>query len=221
MSARCPYPGLRHFDYADREFYYGRDNVVDELVERLHASRFLALIGPSGCGKTSLIRAGLHPALVAGGLPDLGTKWKVIHVRPGPNIFKDFAKELVVRYPSLLGDHTASWQAQAMVLTELKRGPDKLASTLASVAADERAPLLLTIDPVRDLFSQADGRSDAAHAMLAQVLRAVRGPCPVTVVAVVAVDPDSLGECAHNARVLRRRRERGIPGPTPHARPDP
>ena len=59
----CPYRGLRTFDEEHAEFFFGRDADVQRLVEKLKASRFLAVIGASGSGKSSVVRAGLIPAL--------------------------------------------------------------------------------------------------------------------------------------------------------------
>ena len=43
---------------------------IDDLLRRLRAGRFLAIIGTSGCGKSSLVRSGLIPALGGGAMSD-------------------------------------------------------------------------------------------------------------------------------------------------------
>jgi hypothetical protein len=63
---RCPFPGLYAFRAADREFFFGREAVVDRLLMRLADHNFLAVLGPSGSGKSSVVQAGLVPALQAG-----------------------------------------------------------------------------------------------------------------------------------------------------------
>ena len=70
-SDRCPYPGLRPFRPDEADLFFGRDEQVDELLDRLGRGRFLAVVGESGCGKSSLILAGMIPALETGFL-DLG-----------------------------------------------------------------------------------------------------------------------------------------------------
>ena len=57
------------FDEEHAEFFFGRERDVQRLVEKLKATRFLAVLGASGSGKSSLVRAGLIPALRAGALP--------------------------------------------------------------------------------------------------------------------------------------------------------
>ncbi|WP_129787034.1 helix-turn-helix domain-containing protein [Promicromonospora panici] len=58
-----PYRGLARFEPGDRELFFGRDELVGELLELVREHRFAAVFGPSGSGKSSLLRAGLIPAL--------------------------------------------------------------------------------------------------------------------------------------------------------------
>ena len=62
-AERCPYPGLAGFDNDQADLFFGRPAAVQRLVEKLKASRFLALVGPAGVGKSSIVQAGLVPAL--------------------------------------------------------------------------------------------------------------------------------------------------------------
>jgi len=59
----CPYKGLEPFQPEDAELFFGREELVDELVARLEEAPFLAVVGPSGSGKSSLVRAGVVPEL--------------------------------------------------------------------------------------------------------------------------------------------------------------
>ena len=54
-----PYPGLRPFRPDETLVFFGREKQVDELLEKLEDSRFIAVLGPSGCGKSSLVNSGL------------------------------------------------------------------------------------------------------------------------------------------------------------------
>lgn len=58
-----PYRGLARFEPGDQELFFGRDELVGELLELVRQHRFAAVFGPSGSGKSSLLRAGLIPAL--------------------------------------------------------------------------------------------------------------------------------------------------------------
>ncbi|MEV0224069.1 WD40 repeat domain-containing protein [Streptomyces sp. NPDC050704] len=62
-TARPPYRGLTRFEPGDAELFFGRDQLVERLVELNRKHRFTAVFGPSGSGKSSLLRAGLIPRL--------------------------------------------------------------------------------------------------------------------------------------------------------------
>ncbi len=64
--ADCPYRGLLAFEADDREFFFGREGVVEELLARLAPGRLVSLVGASGSGKSSVLRAGLVAAVEAG-----------------------------------------------------------------------------------------------------------------------------------------------------------
>jgi len=69
-----PYMGLRYFDTADAELFYGREVLTQELAARVASENFLAIVGASGSGKSSVVRAGLIPALKRGGTLADGTR---------------------------------------------------------------------------------------------------------------------------------------------------
>ena len=62
-DSRPPFLGLFAFRPEDREFFFGRDALVQKLVARIKAHPFLAVLGASGSGKSSLVMAGLVPTL--------------------------------------------------------------------------------------------------------------------------------------------------------------
>ncbi|ALV07048.1 nSTAND1 domain-containing NTPase [Roseateles depolymerans] len=68
-----PFCGLEPFDEAHAAVFFGRDDAVAALQQRLVAQwrrrwPLVVLLGPSGSGKTSLVQAGLLPALRGEGL---------------------------------------------------------------------------------------------------------------------------------------------------------
>ncbi|MCZ7627460.1 MAG: protein kinase [Candidatus Methylomirabilis sp.] len=86
LEPENPYKGLRAFDEADAGDFFGREALVDRLVQRMAESgpmvRFLAVVGPSGSGKSSVVKAGLVPALRRGDLPG-STRWFIARMVPG------------------------------------------------------------------------------------------------------------------------------------------
>jgi class 3 adenylate cyclase/energy-coupling factor transporter ATP-binding protein EcfA2 len=62
----CPYRGLLAFGQEDRAFFFGREDVVRDLLGRLAPGGLVALVGASGSGKSSVLRAGVAAAVEAG-----------------------------------------------------------------------------------------------------------------------------------------------------------
>ncbi|MEU6772161.1 helix-turn-helix domain-containing protein [Streptomyces sp. NPDC046759] len=59
----APYRGLTRFEPSDRNLFFGRDQLVARLTERVRVCRMIVVVGASGSGKSSLLRAGLLPSL--------------------------------------------------------------------------------------------------------------------------------------------------------------
>jgi len=48
----CPYRGLAAFREADRDFFFGREELLNDMLDRLRGrERLLAVVGSSGSGK--------------------------------------------------------------------------------------------------------------------------------------------------------------------------
>ena len=58
-SQRLPYPGLRSFRRDESDLFFGREDCVNGMVDRLAATRLLAVLGSSGTGKSSVVKTGL------------------------------------------------------------------------------------------------------------------------------------------------------------------
>ncbi|MEU3617983.1 hypothetical protein ABZ725_37555 [Streptomyces sp. NPDC006872] len=78
-----PYRGLARFEPGDRELFFGRDRLTEELQELLCEHRFAVVFGASGSGKSSLLRAGLIPRLRER-IRDLGCPAALRILTPGP-----------------------------------------------------------------------------------------------------------------------------------------
>ena len=85
----CPYRGLLPFREQDAIFYFGRDNVVDQLVRLVNTESFATIIGSSGSGKSSVLHAGLLPRLRA------KDKWWIVALRPKDRPFYSLAEAFV------------------------------------------------------------------------------------------------------------------------------
>ena len=60
---RSPFRGLESFRPEDSEFFFGREELVKKLIQRIKGHPFLAVLGSPGSGKSSLVMAGVIPTL--------------------------------------------------------------------------------------------------------------------------------------------------------------
>ena len=89
-----PFPGLRPFREDEAHLFFGRENQVDAMVDKLAATHFLAVVGSSGSGKSSLVNCGLRPALRQGLMARAGTAWRMAQFRPGNDPIGAMARAL-------------------------------------------------------------------------------------------------------------------------------
>ncbi|MFI0448410.1 helix-turn-helix domain-containing protein [Actinomadura sp. 6N118] len=64
---RCPYPGARPLGADEADLFFGRDELLEDLLKAVQRSPLTVLLGASGSGKSSLLGAGLLPKLTASG----------------------------------------------------------------------------------------------------------------------------------------------------------
>ena len=94
VSDLCPYRNLEAFTEADAALFFGRQRVVDTLVDNLrNEPRFLAVFGASGSGKSSVVQAGLIPQLRNGAVPG-SDRWEITVTRPMDSSFKQLLTHL-------------------------------------------------------------------------------------------------------------------------------
>ncbi|MBL8161719.1 MAG: hypothetical protein JNJ61_06995, partial [Anaerolineae bacterium] len=151
-----PYKGLRAFQAADYQDYFGREKVTARLIKRLGEtgdySRFLAVIGPSGSGKSSLVKAGLIPAIWRGDLPG-SEKWFVAEMLPGSHPLD----ELEVALTRIAANQTANLNEQ------LRRDERGLLRTAGLILPNDESELLLVIDQFEEVFTLLDDEAARVH----------------------------------------------------------
>ncbi|MEM9260330.1 MAG: ATP-binding protein, partial [Bacteroidota bacterium] len=87
MSQRSPLQGLDAFEAADHERFFGRDQQVTELYQRVRTAKLTLLYGLSGTGKSSLVRCGLANRFGA-------REWLPVFIRRGRNIHQSITEAL-------------------------------------------------------------------------------------------------------------------------------
>jgi WD40 repeat protein len=132
FSEICPYRGLTPFTEADAEFFFGRERVVDRLLESLRrAPRFLAILGPSGSGKSSLVQAGLMPRLRQGKIRG-SDRWGIIRIRPTNDPFDQLSAQGLPSASHCLVAGAREWLARHPESTRLVLIIDQFEDLLVS-----------------------------------------------------------------------------------------
>ncbi|HEY9692496.1 MAG TPA: caspase family protein [Oculatellaceae cyanobacterium] len=91
----CPYKGLRAFGEEDAQYFYGRENLIQQLINQVVHKSFLAVVGASGSGKSSVIQAGVIAQLRQGKQFPGSDKWLIRKVTPGIRPLEALSRRLV------------------------------------------------------------------------------------------------------------------------------
>ena len=194
-----PFPGLRPFDADEDNLFFGRDAHVDELVRRLQANRFMAILGTSGCGKSSLIRCGLVPSLHSGQMVKAGSSWRIAVLRPGGDPFTSLATALAES--TVLGQPAppAAVPGATIVEVTLRRGKRGLIEAVREARLPAAQNLLVVVDQFEELFrfqrsrDVADARGEAIA--FVKVLLEAKHQTDVPVYVVLTMRSDFIDEC--------------------------
>ncbi len=148
-----PYKGLRAFQEADADDFFGRDDLVESLLAQLHddgiQSRFMAVVGPSGSGKSSLVKAGLLPRIRRGRLHG-SENWFVVEKMPGQYPMEELEAALLriaVNPPESL-------------LSQLMESERGLTRAIKRVLPDDDSELVIVIDQFEEIFTLVDSEED-------------------------------------------------------------
>ncbi|MDH3284407.1 MAG: hypothetical protein OEQ13_06665, partial [Acidobacteriota bacterium] len=193
---RWPYPGLRPFHRDEIDVFFGRDQQVYAIIDRLAKSKFLAVVGVSGCGKSSLVRCGLLGGVEAGLLRAAGADWRLVDMRPGNQPLQRLARALLEG--SALGTELGD-ESEAFVSRELSRGPRTLLQMLEQARLPERTNVLLLVDQFEEIFRfRQEGDTEEAEAFVDLLLETVREAKrrELRVYVVLTMRSDFLGSCA-------------------------
>ncbi|NUT46994.1 MAG: hypothetical protein HOV94_06670 [Saccharothrix sp.] len=159
---RVPYAGLAAFQRADAEWFFGREQLVEDLCDRVARGRFHAVCGPSGVGKSSVLRAGLLARMETEGLPT-GPVITVL-ITPGAHPLEECAGQLAARTGKTVGQ----------VHADLVADPRNLHRTVLELLADQSsdAEVLLMVDQFEEVFTLCQDRGERARFITALVAAA-------------------------------------------------
>ena len=211
-ASRPPFPGLLAFEEEDAAVYFGRDDDIRRLIERLDARRaqggakLIALLGSSGSGKSSLLRAGVIPRLKRA-----GRNWIVVPpMRPRLHPVDELATALATAR-----DPPVDWAKvrDDLIGSDPARALEGFSRSLRGEARANEAQILIPIDQAEELFGVAD--PDEARRFLAILSQALSESLPF--MAVMTIRSDFLGQL-QSATSLTARFEEFSLGPMPLAR---
>jgi hypothetical protein len=156
-----PYRGLSAFREQDAQFFFGRDDVIDELSNRIRQHPIVSVVGPSGSGKSSVVLAGLIPRLRADG------HWITVSVRPSTqqSAFEALAIALLPFLEPTMSE--AGWLQELPALSAVLAGgrlPQAASRILEKTGASR---LLIVVDQLEELYtSTASGRQEFVASLL-------------------------------------------------------
>ncbi|MFI9383680.1 hypothetical protein [Kutzneria sp. NPDC052558] len=161
--AGSPYLGLAPFEEADGPLFFGREEQVAELVDRVNGRRFAGLFGPSGCGKSSILRAGLAA--------DRGNRPTILFT-PGAHPVEECAVQLA----------TFLAESPTVLRAEFMADPANLGLRVRQALVDrgEDADVLLVVDQFEEVFTRCADPAER-DAFIRALVAAATGRCRVAI----------------------------------------
>ena len=145
----CPYKGLCSFEFdnEDPQYFYGRTNLTDLLIDKVQRGNFLAVLGASGSGKSSVIKAGLLYQLKEGKRLSGSESWLLKIFRPGEHPFENLVR-------GFWGQEVS--EAVETKAEELQKGGgEKLVELVKKMAGEKR--VILVADQFEECFTLCQG----------------------------------------------------------------
>jgi hypothetical protein len=189
-----PFPGLRTFLSEEDYLFFGRHEQIEDLLRRLRMNRLIAVVGTSGSGKSSLVRAGMLPAVLGGGMALAGSAREIAVMRPGGSPMAHLASALCEAGLYDADAEDALFHLQAT----LCRSRNGLIEAVRQSRAAAGTKLLLVVDQFEELFrfNRASTTSQEEAIGFVNLLLQASGQADQNVYVVLTMRSDFLGECS-------------------------
>ena len=192
-----PFPGLRAFNYEESHLFFGREQHINELLNKLGQNHFVAIVGTSGSGKSSLVRAGLLPAIHNGKMDDGGKKWIITSMKPGNTPVKNLTEALLQKDVFSSGDPEKDAVHAERLNGLLQASSLGLVQSVRSLIP-QGTHLLILLDQFEETFrfsGEGAERNDAeSEKFVHLIIDAVRQR-DVPIYVILTVRSDFLGDC--------------------------
>jgi WD40 repeat protein len=193
-----PFVGLRPFRYEDRHLFFGREGHIDEVIKKLTAHRFVAVLGTSGIGKSSFMYCGLLPVMYGDLKTERSVQWDIAVARPGVSPLKNLSEAITENELKQEPDETRHEQIKENNFLRIKEGSGGLIGLVADKYKKEQKNLLIFIDQFEELFrfkNTDPDSTDEAAAFVRMLTEAVTQQ-EIPVYVVITMRSDFVGDCS-------------------------
>lgn len=176
-----PFIGLRPFTPDEQHLFFGREEHIEPVTQKLMKFRFVAVTGPSGIGKSSFISCGVIPGLMNHG------NWNLIQVLPG----KDALNQLLKKVQALPGNNT-----EEVIPSETEARKEAIIANLKNSNKKSKSNTILFIDQFEQLIlnSRNNVISEKDTRTYLSMLMDLINQKELPVFVVIAIRSDYLGE---------------------------
>ena len=188
-----PFPGLRAFNASESHLFFGREEHIEDVLNKLEQNHFVAVVGTSGTGKSSLIRAGVLPAISNQNNSNSEVNWQVISMNPGSSPFLNLA-DAICNYSSLIDESArASFKEKLIQLTE-SSSLGLVQAMRTKLTGPDR--LLILVDQFEEVFRFAseDDKKPVYDAFVKMLIETVQ-QSDVPIYVILTLRSDFLGDC--------------------------
>ncbi len=193
-----PFQGLSAFKAGKEDLFFGREIHIEQMLNRLAKSSFLAIIGNRGSGKSSLVKCGLLPALHDDFRFDSDIKWRTLLLRPGENPIDSLA-DMLAKDGILYAELGMEEIYRPIIKKTLRNSPSGLAEAIKQADLPENHKFLIIIDQFEELFRYSElyskeNKKDESARFINLILEASQQNI-VPINLVLTLRFDFLGEC--------------------------
>jgi WD40 repeat protein len=166
-----PYQGLKSYEEKHSSLFFGRDEPIKQLYDRLRDRhhQLTVVLGVSGSGKSSLVKAGLIPCLQNHHEQEF---FILPTIRPTRSPFKALAEAILRNaYP----DEVERRQEIALLKTKLQEAPNQFIDLIQQYnQVEDNTKYLLVVDQFQELLTMCklEAKRESFLNFLAQALAA-------------------------------------------------